>query len=538
MRIVLSVKRQRASKAANGARQDLLTGGVTFAAIVMFLFTGSAVMPAAVRTLFTDGDGTDRVLVTALLLNLALILFGWRRCHDLEKEIRQRRDAEQQARLLASRDPLTGFLNRRSLAEAAADLFATPQDRSATFLLIDLDHFKDVNDLHGHAVGDGLLQWVAAAILDCVPEDALCTRLGGDEFGILLLDETAMADQAAATAGLILERLAKPVEIDGIFTHAGASIGLATRETGDGIDELLRHADLAMYEAKKKGRARFAWFDLGMDTELQRRSRVEAGIRAGIPAGQFVPYFEQVVDLETGDTTGFEVLARWHHPIDGVIEPGEFIPVAETCGLISELSASIIREALIQARRWDEKLTISVNISPMQVRDPLLPQRLLQLLVETRFPARRLEVEITESALFENIDIARATLESLKNQGIRIALDDFGTGYSSLAHIQSLPFDRIKIDRSFVGSMAENPESLAIVGVIAKLGATLGIPITGEGIEDAATREMLRSVGCSSVQGWFFGRAMPGEAVSSMLEQRSRVRPGHGEPDMRTAAAG
>jgi diguanylate cyclase (GGDEF)-like protein len=499
------------------ARQDLITGAITMAAIIMFVFTGSAVVPAAVKALSGLGAGADRILVTALLLNLALIVFGWRRCHDLECEIKERKVAEENARMLASRDGLTGFLNRRSLTETANPILSGRARANASLLLIDLDHFKNVNDLYGHATGDGLLRAVAGAIEDCVPATAYCGRLGGDEFAILLLGTAADREAASEIAETLIARLSQPIEIEGVLAHIGASIGIAAADGEGGIDAMMRRADIAMYEAKKGGRERYAWFDKSMESELRRRNVIEAGIRVGIPNGEFVPYYEQQIDLLTGDLRGFEVLARWEHPEEGVIEPSEFIPVAEATGMISDLSMSVIRQALVEARGWDEGINIAVNISPVQLKDPLLAQRILRLLVETGFPPQRLEIEITESSLFENLEIAKTTVESFKNQGIRIALDDFGTGYSSLAHLQALPFDRIKIDKSFVVSMRASPESSAIVSAIAKLGATLGLPVTAEGIEDNASRKILHRLGCSDAQGWLYGRPMRAEEARRLL---------------------
>jgi diguanylate cyclase (GGDEF)-like protein len=505
-------------RSMNRPRQDLITGAITMAAIIMFVFTGSAVVPRALQAIVGFGQGADRILVTALLLNLALIVFGWRRCHDLECEIAERKVAEENARVLASRDGLTGFLNRRSLTETANAVLAGPGRSQATLLLIDLDHFKNVNDLYGHATGDGLLRAVAGVIEDCMPATAHCGRLGGDEFAILLLGSASERETASEIAATMVNRLSQPIEIDGVLAHIGASVGIASADSdGGGIDALMRRADIAMYEAKKGGRERFSWFDNSMESELRRRNVLEAGIRAGIPRGEFVPYYEQQIDLLTGSLSGFEVLARWNHPDEGVIEPSEFIHVAEATGLISDLSMSVIRQALFEAKAWPEGLSIAVNVSPVQLKDPLLAQRFVQLLIETGFPAQRLEIEITESSLFENLDLAKTTVESLKNQGIRIALDDFGTGYSSLAHLQALPFDRIKIDRSFVVSMRDSPESSAIVSAIAKLGHTLGLPVTAEGIEDNASRKILHRLGCSDAQGWLYGRPMPAEEARALL---------------------
>jgi EAL domain-containing protein (putative c-di-GMP-specific phosphodiesterase class I) len=258
-----------------------------------------------------------------------------------------------------------------------------------------------------------------------------------------------------------------------------------------------------------------------MEVELRTRNSLEADIRAAIPNDEFVPYFEQQIDLQTGELAGFEMLARWVSPMRGLIPPDEFIPVAEETGMIGDLSISIIRKAMLEAKNWDPKLTISVNISPVQLKDPWLAQKIVKLLVETGFPAQRLEVEITESSLFKNLSLAQSIVGSLKNQGIQIALDDFGTGYSSLAHLRALPFDRIKIDRSFVSTMLENPESAAIVNAIAGLGSSLSVPITAEGIEEQALVDKLRELGCTKGQGWYYGQPMSVDNVRKMLAERN-----------------
>jgi predicted signal transduction protein with EAL and GGDEF domain len=278
--------------------------------------------------------------------------------------------------------------------------------------------------------------------------------------------------------------------------------------------------EIAMYSSKKQGRNRHCWFDANMEQELQTRSLLETGMRMGIPNVEFVPYFEQQIDLTTGKLTGFEVLARWESPTQGLISPEIFIPIAEETGMIGELSLSIMRQAFYSAKDWDAALVISVNISPIQLLDPWLAQKIVKLLVESGFPPNRLEIEITESALFENLSLAQSIVGSLKNQGIKIALDDFGTGYSSLAHLRALPFDRIKIDRSFVSSILRNPESKAIVKAINGLGESLGMPITAEGIEDKETENELRQIGCAQGQGWHYGRPLTAAETRKILVER------------------
>ncbi|HVJ02472.1 MAG TPA: EAL domain-containing protein, partial [Sphingomonas sp.] len=248
-----------------------------------------------------------------------------------------------------------------------------------------------------------------------------------------------------------------------------------------------------------------------------------------IPRQEIVPYFEQQVDLSTGRLHGFEVLARWEHPVRGLISPELFIPIAEETGMIAELSLSIMRQAFVTARDWDPSLSLSINISPWQLRDAWLAQKIIKVLTETGFPASRLEVEITESSLFENLALAQSIVGSLKNQGVRLALDDFGTGYSSLAHLRALPFDRIKIDKSFVLSLNENPDSAAIVNAIVGLGESLNLPITAEGVEDAAIEERLRAIGCAKAQGWYYGKPLSMTGARRLLAERRLLQAQQGE---------
>jgi EAL domain-containing protein (putative c-di-GMP-specific phosphodiesterase class I) len=272
-----------------------------------------------------------------------------------------------------------------------------------------------------------------------------------------------------------------------------------------------------MYAAKRAGRNCQVWFDQTMECELIARTRLEDEIRDGIAAGEFVPYYQPQIDLGTGELIGFEVLARWHSPTKGFLEPVDFMDVAEASGLISELSLTVMADALREARDWPSHLKIAVNISPIQFRDSQLAARILKLLAQTNFPASRLEVEITESSFLEDRESALIIVESLKNVGVTISLDDFGTGYASLSQLQSLPFDRIKIDKSFVMSLLSDNQSDAIVSTILSLGRALELPITAEGIEDGPTKERLCRLGCSDGQGWLFGKAVSAEVVRATL---------------------
>ncbi|WEK01527.1 MAG: EAL domain-containing protein [Candidatus Sphingomonas phytovorans] len=510
-------------------RRDMLSGAITVASILLFVGTGSSVLSSTLQHYFAGGEGTDQTLVIALLLNVALILFGWRRHRELAREVSIRAAAEERAHQLAAKDPLTGFLNRRSLGEEGAAMFVRAQRRgkAMAMMMLDLDHFKTINDMHGHATGDALLREVAEEIAAAMPSVALTARFGGDEFACAFLFDPSHPATVERIAERLVSRLAQPFKADGLQLHISASLGIARSDFDcASIDALMRSADIAMYAAKNSGRNRFAWFDLSMERELQTRNELEVGLRGAIPRQEIVPYFEQQIDLTTGRLGGFEVLARWEHPQRGLIVPDVFIPIAEETGMIADLSLSIMRQAFMAAKDWDPALSISVNISPWQLKDAWLAQKIIKVLTETGFPATRLEIEITESSLFDNLALAQSIVGSLKNQGIRLALDDFGTGYSSLAHLRALPFDRIKIDKSFIMSINENSESAAIVNAITRLGDSLNLPITAEGIEDASIEERLRTLGCSKGQGYLYGRPMSITNTRRLLaEKRLLLQP-------------
>ena len=505
------------------ARRDLLSGAITVAAILMFIGTGSQVLSIVLDNWLHAKGGTNQTLIIAMLLNVALILFGWRRHRDLAQEVIVRSAAEERANILASKDPLTGFLNRRSLAEEGAAMLvrADRRRKAMALLMLDLDHFKTINDMHGHSVGDSLLRAVADEISRGLPEGALAARFGGDEFACTMLFDPENPDSVERVAERLVSRMSQPFHIDGLHLRVTCSVGIARSDLEcASIDGLLRSADIAMYAAKNAGRNRHAWFDVSMERELQARNELESSLRVAIPRGEIVPYFEQQIDLVTGRLTGFEVLARWEHPQRGLMIPDAFIPIAEETGMIADLSMSIMRQAFIAARDWHPGLALSVNISPWQLKDAWLAQKIIKLLTETGFTPSRLEIEITESSLFDNLAMAQSIVGSLKNYGIKLALDDFGTGYSSLAHLRALPFDRIKIDKSFVMSINQNPESAAIVNAITRLGESLNLPITAEGIEDKAIEERIRALGCARGQGYVYGRPLAVANARRLLAER------------------
>jgi diguanylate cyclase (GGDEF)-like protein len=493
------------------ASSHLITSCAALAALFLFMPMGQRIVAAAISGSVTSG--ADRQLAVALLLNVAVILFAWRRSKDLKRALADNERAQQTAHNNAFVDHVTGLANRRELMCVLAD----PNRVSAgsKLLLLDLDFFKKVNDLYGHVVGDEVLKRVADVIKSHVPPGSCCARLGGDEFAVLIPPHPDKVITKCVSQ--VIRAIAEPLVLQTATVHVSASVGISGIELPLIAEEWLRRSDIAMYAAKRAGRNCHVWFDKKMERELLLRTQLENEIRGAVAAGEFVPFYQPQIDLLTAQITGFEVLARWRSPLKGLLEPAEFIEVAEASGLISELSLSVMKQALLEARDWPGHLKIAVNISPIQFRDPHLAERILKLLAECNFPASRLEVEITESSFLDDRESALTIVESLKNMGVTISLDDFGTGYASLSQLRSLPFDRIKIDKSFVTSLLSDSQSDAIVGTILSLGRALKLPITAEGIEDDGTKERLRNLGCSDGQGWLFGKAVSGDAVRASL---------------------
>lgn len=509
---------------------DVVARGIVAAAILMFVAIGAEIGPGVVNSLRHGSAAPDPFIVNAFLLNIAIIIFGWSRYRDLCREIEACTAAENKARHLAETDPLTGFLNRRSFNNAVSARLdeASQRDRVVALMMMDIDNFKQINDYNGHQTGDQLLLESARRIRGCLPPDAAVGRIGGDEFALTFAFERHHAEKVASVASSLVAAFNRNVPINGLQLKITASIGVARSDAqladGKNADAraLLDMADMAMYHVKRQGRNNWSWFEESMANEMRYRAQLESGIREGIANGEFVPYYEQQVDLQTGEVTGFEMLARWKSPTLGLVSPELFIPVAEEIGAISDLSEQVIARALEDAKGWDPSLTLAVNISPLQLRDPWFAQKLLKLLVEASFPAHRLEIEITESCLHQNVAQVRSLIASLKNQGIKISLDDFGTGYSSLAQLRTLPFDRIKIDRSFVTNLVDSTDSAAIVHAIALLGRGLNLPITAEGIESGAILDHLRQYGEIKGQGFFYGRPVPAAELQDWLERHGK----------------
>jgi len=505
------VKGQR-SKAVRIASSHVITTCATLAAILLFVVLGSQIIPAALAGApLPDSASTLKV---AFLLNIAIILFGWRRSKDLKDALDAYEAAERLARRNANTDPGTGLANRRELMRALTDIIEAKA--SGVLLLLDLDHFKRINDLHGHVAGDRVLRAVGEALENSAPDGACCARTGGDEFAMLLPAAPNAAAEKVAAA--IQARLAIPVFVEGAQLQVSASIGLARLENCSDEETALRRSDVALYAAKRGGRNSFAWFDQELELELSDRLKLEEDIRRGIRNGEFVPYFQPLIDLASQQIVGFEVLARWRAADGSTLDAENFIEAAERTGLVGPLTFSVMEQALKEGRGWPAHLKLAVNVSPMQFRDPTLAEQILKLLAATGFPASRLEIEITEGSLLEDRDQVLTIIESLKNVGVSISLDDFGTGYASLAQVNRLPLDRIKIDKSFITTIVKSQRTAEIVNTIAALGHTLDVPISAEGVESEQIRAALQKFGCSEAQGWLFGRAVSASAVRSFLD--------------------
>ncbi len=441
---------------------------------------------------------------------------GWVATHE---DITEQRRSEVKIEYMAHHDALTDLANRVLLNDRLERALGSRIHREQMVAVhhLDLDQFKAVNDTFGHPAGDKLLKIVAERLRGLVRETDTIARMGGDEFVIV---QAPIADPADATslAQRIINLLGEPFDIDGQQVMIGASIGIAVGP-GDGLhpDKLLRNADLALYRAKDDGRGTFRFFEPVMDLQMQTRRIMEQDLRKALPAGEFELYYQPVVNLASNEISGFEALIRWNHPQRGLVSPGTFIPLAEEIGFIVPLGEWVIREACATAARWPGDARVAINISAVQFRNPGLMQVIIGALATSGLHPTRLEIEITETVLLQNKEATLAVLHQLRALGVRIALDDFGTGYSSLTYLQSFPFDKIKIDRSFVKDITENTGSLNIVRAVAALASGMGMTATAEGVE---TREQLDSVtseGCTEMQGFLFSRPLPAREIERLF---------------------
>ncbi|MBR1237753.1 EAL domain-containing protein [Bradyrhizobium sp. AUGA SZCCT0182] len=442
------------------------------------------------------------------------------------EDITEWQAAQEQITHMARHDALTNLPNRtlfREQLEKALRL-AKRSDQLAVFCL-DLDHFKEINDSLGHPVGDALLKEVARRLGECVTEHDTVARLGGDEFAVVQFCSDCDPSAVALLASHIVEKIGEPYDIGGHQLVVGVSIGISLApEDGKNPDELLKKADLALYRAKADGRGTYRFFESGMDARAQARRILELDLRAALQRDEFEVYYQPIRDVASDSVGAFEALVRWNHSLRGMIAPANFIPLAEETGLIIPLGDWVLRQACVDAAGWSEDITVAVNLSPVQFKNPNLILSVKSALQAAGLPAHRLELEITESVLLQNSEATLAVLHELRGFGVRISLDDFGTGYSSLSYLRSFPFDKIKIDRSFVTELATRDDSMAIVRAVTGLGKSLGIVTTAEGVETEAQFDLLRREGCTQAQGYLFSKPRPAAEVAAMLSKpRARI---------------
>jgi diguanylate cyclase (GGDEF)-like protein len=479
-----------------------------------------AAQPTATTLEHELQDGRNITLIKAPLSTGGAVM--------INLDVTEKRNSEKQIAFLAHHDALTGLANRVQLREHIEQaLKLVARGGKASVLCLDLDHFKTVNDTLGHSVGDALLCAVARRLTDLVGEQALVSRTGGDEFAIVQSGAELSMEASAALAARIVETLGAPFEIGDHSVVIGASVGVAIApDDGNDADQLLKSADLALYRAKGDGRARFHFFEPEMDVKAQARRALELDLRKALGNGEFELAYQPIVNLARNQITGFEALLRWNHPTRGKVPPGEFVPLAEETGLIVAIGDWVIRQACAEARSWPSDLSIAINVSPVQFRNKNLVSTVISAVAASGLRPERLELEITETTLMHNNAETLAILHQLHQVGVRISMDDFGTGYSSLSYLRSFPFDKIKIDQSFVRDLGDRPDAIAIIRAVAGLGRSIGVTTTAEGVETKDQLEQMRAEGCTEVQGYFYSRPVPGSEIERLLtgfDQRAQA---------------
>ncbi|POR40110.1 diguanylate cyclase [Methylobacterium sp. V23] len=435
------------------------------------------------------------------------------------EDVTARRAAEVQADQMARHDPLTGLPNRLLLRERLKEAVGRLQrsGEACAILLIDLDRFKPVNDTLGHPMGDALLQKVADRLRSTVRPNDTVARIGGDEF-VILQTGVREASDTQALARRIVDLVGRTYMVDGHLLTIGASVGVALAPN-DGLDtdKLLKNADLALYRAKLDGRATYRFFEPEMDARMQMRRQLELDMRQALARREFRLHYQPQLQLEGNRLVGCEALIRWQHPTRGMVSPLDFIPLAEEIGLIVPIGEWVMRQACRDAVTWPAPLSVAVNVSPAQFKSERLVEMVMSALSSSGLPATRLEVEITEGVLLQQNDKTLQTLHRLRELGVRVSMDDFGTGYSSLSYLRSFPFDKIKIDRSFISDLSGKRDGEAIIRAIAGLGKSLGMTTVAEGVETADQMERIRAEGCTDVQGYLISKPVSASEVLTFL---------------------
>ncbi len=443
---------------------------------------------------------------------------GWVVTHE---DVTQHRRAEAQIAHMAHHDALTDLPNRALFGvQLEQALHWITGDQQLAVLFLDLDNFKNINDTLGHPVGDELLKIVAQRLRGCIRETDVIARLGGDEF-VIVQTKVEQPSDVAVLATRIREAIMAPYDILEHQIVIDTSIGIAL-SPGDGStpEQLIKNADMALYGAKASGRGTYRFFEQAMDAGMRARHTLELDLRKALVNGEFEIYYQPLVNLERDEISCCEALLRWHHPEHGLIVPDKFIPVAEETGLITRIGEWVIRTACQEAAGWSGDINLAVNVSPVQFKNKNLVQVVMHALAASGLPAHRLEIEITEAILMEQTEATLVTLNQLHALGVRIAMDDFGTGYSSLSYLQKFPFDKIKIDSSFINGLSDKAESTAVVRAVTGLADSFHMITTAEGVETEAQLEIVKALGCTEMQGYLFSKACSAKDMAEMLRSR------------------
>ncbi|MEX6725703.1 putative bifunctional diguanylate cyclase/phosphodiesterase [Parapedomonas caeni] len=467
-------------------------------------------------SVMADGDYRWWCLTAKPILNPDGRFIGYR---GVGADVTAAKQAELKIAHMAMHDVVTGLPNRAYFREALEQALDRSRRYKSSFAvqLVDLDRFKAVNDTLGHPAGDTVLEEVAQRLRGIARESDVIVRLGGDEFAILQC-EAHSEGEVAALARRIVDTISEPYTVNGAQVVIGASIGIALApRDGSDADQLMRHADLALYRSKSDGRGTYCFFVAEMDHQAQARRILELDLREALAQRQLSLHFQPIVNIKSGQVSGFEALLRWRHPDRGMISPAEFIPVAEETGLIQAVGEWVIHEACREAASWPAPLKVAVNLSPSQFRNRQLVDIIQQALTTSGLPPERLEIEITESLLLEDNDAVLHMLSALREKGVRISLDDFGTGFSSLGYLRSFPFTKIKIDQSFIRDVATRNDSAAIVRAVTGLANSLGMVTTAEGVETSEQLDALRGFDCVEVQGYLFSRPVPAQDIRHLI---------------------
>ena len=440
----------------------------------------------------------------------------------------ERKLAEERIQFMANHDALTGLPNRVLLNDrlSQAILHAQRYDRWVTVLFVDLDNFKFINDSLGHNAGDELLRTIAKRMVDRVRATDTVVRLGGDEFVVVLTDQPKSADSISQTVQKIQLAIAEPVHLEGHDLRVTSSLGVATYpDDGAGADTLLANADAAMYRAKEVGRDNFQFYTAELNTKVHEKFLLQEELRNAVARSEFVLHYQPEVDLRTGRVFAVEALVRWKHPKLGMVPPNRFIPTAEENGLIVPIGDWVLHEACRQNKAWQDAglphMVVSVNVSARQFREKNLIHRVVSALESSGLEARYLELELTESLIMQDVELAVATMKELQGLGIQLSIDDFGTGYSSLSALKTFPVTRLKIDKSFVDGLLADENDRAVAGAVVSLGQTLNLRVVAEGVETDAQAEFLRSINCDEMQGYLFSKPLPAEGLEELLSAKS-----------------